>query len=337
MKKKLSVLLATLRMVGGLTACNNTTSDEVKTPPATEQTTIKIAALKGPTAMGMAKMIHDQKDLETKAYDIEVLNAVDEVIPKVATGEVDIAAVPSNVSSALYNKTEGKIVTLAINTLGVLYVVENGDTVHSVSDLKGKTIYSSGKGATPEYVLNYILKGNGLDPEKDVTIEYKSEHAECLAALTNDKNGIAVLPQPFVTAAQMKNDGLRVALDFTKEWTVVNESHPDQKTGVLITGVIVAQKEFVEQNPELVKAFLEDYKKSIEFTNSNIDEAAALIAEADIVPEPIAKRAIPLCNIVYIDGGNMKELLGGYLNVLYEANPKSIGGKLPGEEFYYIQ
>ena len=337
MKKKLSVLLATLLMVGGLTACNNTTSDEVQTPPATEQTTIKIAALKGPTAMGMAKMIHDQKDLETKAYDIEVLNAVDEVIPKVATGEVDIAAVPSNVSSALYNKTEGKIVTLAINTLGVLYVVENGDTVHSVSDLKGKTIYSSGKGATPEYVLNYILKGNGLDQEKDVTIEYKSEHAECLAALTNDKNGIAVLPQPFVTAAQMKNDGLRVALDFTKEWTVVNESHPDQKTGVLITGVIVAQKEFVEQNPELVKAFLEDYKKSIEFTNSNIDEAAALIAEADIVPEPIAKRAIPLCNIVYIDGGNMKELLGGYLNVLYEANPKSIGGKLPGEEFYYIQ
>lgn len=337
MKKKLSVLLATLLMVGGLTACNNTTSDEVKTPPATEQTTIKIAALKGPTAMGMAKMIRDQKGLETKAYDIEVLNAVDEVIPKVATGEVDIAAVPSNVSSALYNKTEGKIVTLAINTLGVLYVVENGDTVHSVSDLKGKTIYSSGKGATPEYVLNYILKGNGLDPEKDVTIEYKSEHAECLAALTNDKNGIAVLPQPFVTAAQMKNDGLRVALDFTKEWTVVNESHPDQKTGVLITGVIVAQKEFVEQNPELVKAFLEDYKKSIEFTNSNIDEAAALIAEADIVPEPIAKRAIPLCNIVYIDGGNMKELLGGYLNVLYEANPKSIGGKLPGEEFYYIQ
>lgn len=337
MKKKLSVLLATLLMVGGLTACNNTTSNEVQTPPAAEQTTIKIAALKGPTAMGMAKMIHDQKDLETKAYDIEVLNAVDEVIPKVATGEVDIAAVPSNVSSALYNKTEGKIVTLAINTLGVLYVVENGDTVHSVSDLKGKTIYSSGKGATPEYVLNYILKGNGLDPEKDVTIEYKSEHAECLAALTNDKNGIAVLPQPFVTAAQMKNDGLRVALDFTKEWTVVNESHPDQKTGVLITGVIVAQKEFVEQNPELVKAFLEDYKKSIEFTNSNIDEAAALIAEADIVPEPIAKRAIPLCNIVYIDGGNMKELLGGYLNVLYEANPKSIGGKLPGEEFYYIQ
>ena len=311
MKKKLSVLLATLLMVGGLTACNNTTSDEAQTPPATEQTTIKIATLKGPTAMGMAKMIHDQKDLETKAYDIEVLNAVDEVIPKVATGEVDIAAVPSNVSSALYNKTEGKIVTLAINTLGVLYVVENGDTVHSVSDLKGKTIYSSGKGATPEYVLNYILKGNGLDPEKDVTIEYKSEHTECLAALTNDKNGIAVLPQPFVTAAQMKNDGLRVALDFTKEWTVVNESHPDQKTGVLITGVIVAQKEFVEQNPELVKAFLEDYKKSIEFTNSNIDEAAALIAEADIVPEPIAKRAIPLCNIVYIDGGNMKELLGG--------------------------
>lgn len=337
MKKKLSVLLATLLMVGGLTACNNTTSDEVQTPPATEQTTIKIAALKGPTAMGMAKMIHDQKDLETKAYDIEVFNAVDEVIPKVATGEVDIAAVPSNVSSALYNKTEGKIVTLAINTLGVLNVVENGDTVHSVSDLKGKTIYSSGKGATPEYALNYILKGNGLDPEKDVTIEYKSEHAECLAALTNDKNGIAVLPQPFVTAAQMKNDGLRVALDLTKEWTAVNELHPDQKTGVLLTGVIVAQKEFVEQNPELVKAFLEDYKKSIEFTNSNIDEAAALIAEADIVPEPIAKRAIPLCNIVYIDGGNMKELLGGYLNVLYEANPKSIGGKLPGEEFYYIQ
>ena len=337
MKKKLSVLLATLLMVGGLTACNNTTSNEVQTPPAAEQTTIKIAALKGPTSMGMAKMIHDQKDLETKAYDIEVLNAVDEVISKVATGEVDIAAVPSNVSSALYNKTEGKIVTLAINTLGVLYVVENGDTVQSVADLKGKTIYSSGKGATPEYALNYILKGNGIDPEKDVTIEYKSEHAECLAALTNDKNGIAVLPQPFVTVAQTKNDALRVALDLTKEWNAVTELRSDIKNGTLITGVIVAQKEFVEQNPELVKTFLEEYKKSIEFTNSNVDEAAAFIGEADIVPEPVAKKAIPECNITYIDGAEMKELLSGYLNVLFEANPKSIGGTLPGEEFYYAQ
>ncbi len=282
-------------------------------------------------------MIHDQKDLETKAYDIEVLNAVDEVIPKVATGEVDIAAVPSNVSSALYNKTEGKIVTLAINTLGVLYVVENGDTVQSVADLKGKTIYSSGKGATPEYALNYILKGNGIDPEKDVTIEYKSEHAECLAALTNDKNGIAVLPQPFVTVAQTKNDALRVALDLTKEWNAVTELRSDIKNGTLITGVIVAQKEFVEQNPELVKTFLEEYKKSIEFTNSNVDEAAAFIGEADIVPEPVAKKAIPECNITYIDGAEMKELLSGYLNVLFEANPKSIGGTLPGEEFYYAQ
>lgn len=337
MKKKLSVLLATLLMVGGLTACNNTTSNEVQTPPAAEQATIKIAALKGPTSMGMAKMIHDQKDLETKAYDIEVLNAVDEVIPKVATGEVDIAAVPSNVSSALYNKTEGKIVTLAINTLGVLYVVENGDTVQSVADLKGKTIYSSGKGATPEYALNYILKGNGIDPEKDVTIEYKSEHAECLAALTNDKNGIAVLPQPFVTVAQTKNDALRVALDLTKEWNAVTELRSDIKNGTLITGVIVAQKEFVEQNPELVKTFLEDYKNSIEFTNSNVDEAAAFIGEVDIVPEPVAKKAIPECNITYIDGAEMKELLSGYLNVLFEANPKSIGGTLPGEEFYYAQ
>lgn len=337
MKKKLSVLLATLLMVGGLTACNNTTSNEVQTPPAAEQATIKIAALKGPTSMGMAKMIHDQKDLETKAYDIEVLNAVDEVIPKVATGEVDIAAVPSNVSSALYNKAEGKIVTLAINTLGVLYVVENGDTVQSVADLKGKTIYSSGKGATPEYALNYILKGNGINPEKDVTIEYKSEHAECLAALTNDKNGIAVLPQPFVTVAQTKNDALRVALDLTKEWNAVTELRSDIKNGTLITGVIVAQKEFVEQNPELVKTFLEEYKKSIEFTNSNVDEAAAFIGEADIVPEPVAKKAIPECNITYIDGAEMKELLSGYLNVLFEANPKSIGGTLPGEEFYYAQ
>ena len=320
MKKKLSVLLATLLMVGGLTACNNTTSNEVQTPPAAEQSTIKIAALKGPTSMGMAKMIHDQKDLETKAYDIEVLNAVDEVIPKVATGEVDIAAVPSNVSSALYNKTEGKIVTLAINTLGVLYVVENGDTVQSVADLKGKTIYSSGKGATPEYALNYILKGNGIDPEKDVTIEYKSEHAECLAALTNDKNGIAVLPQPFVTVAQTKNDALRVALDLTKEWNAVTELRSDIKNGT-----------------ELVKTFLEEYKKSIEFTNSNVDEAAAFIGEADIVPEPVAKKAIPECNITYIDGAEMKELLSGYLNVLFEANPKSIGGTLPGEEFYYAQ
>ncbi|MDR1784307.1 MAG: ABC transporter substrate-binding protein, partial [Endomicrobium sp.] len=204
-----------------------------------------------------------------------------------------------------------------------------------IEDLRGKTIYSSGKGATPEYSLDYILKSNGIDPTKDVNIEYKSEHTECLAAVLNDENGIALLPQPFVTTALMKNKNLRVALDLTKEWEKINKNN-DEKSS-LVTGVLVARREFVDKYPEKVKNFLEEYKESVDFTNNNIEAAAKLIGENEIVKEEVAKKAIPECNITYIDNTEMQNKLSGYLKVLYDANPKSIGGKLPSEDFYYIK
>ena len=328
MKKKLAVFLAALLVITGLTACGQ--KEKTTSEPAV---TAKVAALKGPTSMGMVKMMADQKDAKEKDYDFTIASSPDEIAPKFLKGEFDIVALPSNLASILYNKSQGKLQVLAINTLGVLYLMENGDTIKSIADLKGKTVYSSGKGAVPEYAFNYILKANGLNPDTDLRVEYKSEHTEALAALLNDKSGLAVLPQPFATVASLKNKGLRPALDLTKEWDKASKN----AKSTMITGVVVVNKDFAANYPEKIKKFMADYKASIDYTNDNIDDAAKLIEENDIVPAAVAKKAIPQCNITYVDGSDMKDKLSGYLQVLFEANPKSIGGKMPADDFYYVQ
>lgn len=296
-----------------------------------ESVTVHVTALKGPTAMGMVDFMDksEKGEITGNTYQFEIVSAVDEVTPKLVQGKTDIAAVPANLASVLYNNTNADVQVLAINTLGVIYIVESGDTISDISDLKGKTIYASGKGATPEYALNYILTQNNIDPETEVTIEWKSEHAECLSALMANENAIAMLPQPFVTTAQTKSEKIRVALDLTEEW---------EKLGVdsaLLTGVVVARKEFVEQNPAAVQAFLEHYEISVNNVNKNIKDAATLIEKYDIVPAPVAVKAVPNCNIVFITGEEMKQKLSGYLKVLSEQNPKAIGGMLPADDFYY--
>ena len=289
----------------------------------------KVAALKGPTAMGMVKMMEDHGE----TYDFTIASAIDEITPKLVKGEVDIAAVPANLASVLYNNTKGQVKVLAVNTLGVLYIVENGSTVTTVEDLRGRTIFASGKGATPEYALNYLLSQNGIDPEKDVTIEWKSEHSECLASLVSTEGAVAMLPQPFVTTAQMKQPGVQIVLDMNKEWDKLQEGKADASK--LITGVVVARAEYIEQHPEEVAAFMEAYSQSVAFANENNDEAAALIGKYDIVPEAVAKAALPYCCIVYIDGGDMKTQLSGYLQVLFDQNPAAVGGALPDDAFYF--
>lgn len=287
---------------------------------------LRVVALKGPTAMGLVKLMSED---ERARFDI--VAAVDEVAPLLVKGEADVACVPANLASVLYNNTDGAVQVVAINTLGVLYIVEKGEGVQSVADLAGRTIYASGKGATPEYALDYILKENGIDPAADVDIEWKSEHAECLAALTASDAGVAMLPQPFVTTALMKSDGLRVALDLTAEW---------DRLGVdssLITGVAVARRAFAEEHPDALDAFLDGYAASVEWVNANTEAAAKLVGEYDIVPEQVAVQALPACNITFIAGDEMKEKLSGYLAVLLEAEPKAVGGKLPGEDFYYVR
>lgn len=276
--------------------------------PAADPVNVRIAALKGPTAMGMVQFM-DQVDsgvLTDNNYTFSIAAAIDEVTPMLAKGELDIAAVPANVSSVLYNNNSAGFQVLAINTLGVLYIVESGNTVQSMEDLRGKTIYASGKGATPEYALNYILSANGIDPTADVTIEWKSEHAECLSALMAQENAIAMLPQPFVTTAQTKSDQIRVALDLTQEWDALQEGN--ETPSALITGVVVARREFVEQNPDAVSTFLDHYKTSVEYVNSNTDGAAQLVGQYEIVTAEVAEKALPACNITFIEG---KEILCG--------------------------
>lgn len=304
---------------------------------AAEAKTVEVMALKGPTAMGMVQLM-DQADGQGDGgwdYQFTIAASADEVTPKLVQGKADIAAVPANLASVLYNNTQGEVEVLAINTLGVLYIVERGDTVSSAADLAGKTIYASGKGSTPEYALNYILEGNGINPETDVAIEWKSEHTECLSALLADENAIAMLPQPFVTTAQTKSEHIRVALDLTQEWDKLQEG--SSQPSALITGVVAARKEFVEENPQAVADFLNRYQESVEFVNENTEEAASLVEKYNIVTQEVAKIALPACNITFIEGEEMKEKLSGYLAVLLEQNPKSVGEALPGDDFYYIR
>lgn len=294
---------------------------------------IHVGALKGPTAMGMVEMMRqaEQGLITDNEYQFTIAAAVDEITPALAQGALDITAVPANLAAVLYNNPSMDIEVLAINTLGVLYIVESGDSVQTVADLAGKTLYASGKGASPEYALNYILEQNGLADQ--VTLEWLPEHAACVAALANDPDGIAMLPQPFATTAQMQDDSLRLALDLTDEWDKlqVNEESP----GTMITGVIIVRREFLEANPQAVNAFLDHYKDSVSYVNANLDAAAELVGQYDIVPVPVAKQALPHCKIVYIDGAEMQEKLSGYLEALFAQNPESVGGALPGDDFYY--
>ena len=248
----------------------------------------------------------------------------------IVQGKVDIAAVPANLAAVLYQKTEQKVSVLAANTLGVLYIVENGDTVKSAEDLKGKTIYASGKGATPEYALNSVLEANGIDPEKDVTIEFKSEHAEVVAALAQDQTAVGLLPEPFVTTALMKNENLKVALDLNELW---ESSAADDSR--LVTGVVVVRNEFAEENKEALDAFMDAYQESVDFVNTDTEAAAEIIGAHDIIPKEVAVKAIPECSIVFIEGDEMETMLSGYLATLEEQNSEIIGGKLPDEAFYY--
>lgn len=295
-----------------------------------EMTAIRVASLKGPTTMGMVKLISDTgKGESAHDYQFDIYGTADEIVPLLVNGEVDIALVPSNLASVLYNKTGGEVQVAAVGNLGVLSIVETGDTIKSIADLKGRTIYSTGKGTTPEYVLNYLLKENGLDPVKDVTIEYKSEATELAVLLSQSENAVAVIPEPFATVVRLQNTKVRTALDLSEEW----EKASDGKS--LITGVVVVRKAFLEENEPAFRDFLKEYKASTTYVNKNVEAAGVLVAEYGIVEKAsVAAKAIPGCHIVYLDGKEMKLQVGAYLKVLFEANPQSIGGKLPGDDFY---
>lgn len=319
----LMLVLSTLFTVG----CSKESSNTGQVNQESKKEKIKIAVLKGPTGMGIVKLIEDNKN----DYEISLFDSPDQIVSKIVSGDVDGAAVPSNLAPILYNKTEGKIQLLGINTLGILYIVENGTTIKDIKDLKGKTIYSSGKGGTPEYVLNYILKKNGLEPDKDVKIEYKMQHSDLAAVIASKEVKIAVLPEPFVTTTKMKDKDLQVPIDLTKEWEKVSENKDK-----LVMGTLVFRKDFIDKRGKDVEEFLAKYKDSVDFVNKNKEEAGKLIEKNGIIANAkIAETAIPKCNIVFISAQEGKESLNNFYEVLKENDPKSIGGKIPDENFYY--
>lgn len=327
MKKLLTLLLLSLMTVSLLFANGAKESLSIDE----RVSTTRVVGLKGPTTIGMSKLIDDDKNGSVNGVDYEfvITGAPAEVTPMLVKADVDIAALPANLASVIFNNTNGSIQVLAVNTLGVLYLAENGDTVHSVEDLKGKTIYSSGKGSTPEYALMYVLEKAGLEVGKDVFVEWRSEHTECLSAIFTDKNAVAMLPEPFLSSARMTKDTIRVALDLNDAWSELSGGK------MLITGVVVARKAFIEENPEAVEKFLTEYKASTEWVNANPEMAAPIVEELGIVNAKVATVAIPNCNIVCITGDELKSNLNNYLEVLFSQNPKAVGGKVPGAEFYY--
>lgn len=348
MKKILSLLLA-FSLALSLAACGGSASsaassaavseaassaaaseEEEAAAPLSVTEPLRIAGLKGPTTMGLVNLLSmEQAGTAAMDYDLQLYGAADEIVPLLIKGELDMAAIPANLAATLYQKTSGGIQAVAVNTLGVLYVVEQGDTVHSMADLKGRTILSTGKGTTPEYVLRYLLTANGLDPDKDVDIQYYSEATEVTAQMATTQDAIAVLPQPYVTAAGLKDDTLRVALDLTAEWDKVADTQ-------LITGVTVVRKAYAEEHPDVVAAFLADYAQSVNAANTDLEGTAALCEEQGVVAKAaIAKKALPNCNIVCLTGEELKADAAGYLQVLYDADPAAVGGTLPGEDFYW--
>lgn len=289
-----------------------------------DDTEIRIAALKGPTGMGMVKLADKQN---YPNYTVSIEASPDALNPRIISGEVDVAAVPVNLASVHYNKLDGDISVLAVSTLGVLYVVEAGSEMNSVADLAGKTVYATGQGATPEYILNYLLDKNGV--AGSVEVNYVGEHAALATMLADGSAEIGMLPEPNVTSTLAGNDNLRIALNLTEEWNKVCSTE-------LVQGVVIARKSFVNEHPEAIEQFLREYEKSSAFVNENIDEAAKLIVDVGILGNvEIAKKAIPNCNISFSKGEAMHKAVEGMLAVLFEANPKSIGGKLPDKDFYY--
>ena len=337
MRKWAALILAAALSLTVLTGCGGAGagssaagSSAGTSSPAFTPASYRVAALKGPTGMGLVKLMSDA-DAKTSAnsYTFTLAASADEITPGLIQGNLDMACVPANLAAVLYQKTKGAIQVLAINTLGVLYLVENGNAVRSWADLKGKTIVAAGKGSTPEYALRYLLEKNGLNPDTDVTIDWKSEHTECVSALASGAATIALLPQPFVTVALAKVPEVRVALDLTKEWDALHSG------SALLTGVVVARTDVVKENPAAIDAFLQEYAASVQWVNANVADAAKLVGGYDIVDAAVAEKAIPNCNIVCITGSEMKEKLSGYLSVLNDQNPQSVGGTLPNDDFYY--
>lgn len=331
MKRIISLILTVLMLACLFTGCTSDDPAPTETTSVTEEpVTIRVGAMTGPTAMGMVKLMDESdKGESANKYEFSLKTEASAFAPALTKGEIDIAAVPANLASVLYNNTDGGVKVLAVCATGVLYIVERGDSIKSFANLAGKKLYATGEGATPEFALRYLLKANGLEGDKAPTIQWCADTTEALSYISKDAGAIAMLPQPFVTAAQTKVEGLKVAIDLNEEWQKQNDG------ASMATGVIVARTEFAEKYPQQLEKFMQEYAESVKFVNENTEQAAQLIGNYEIVKAPIALKALPYCNICCLTGDELRQCLNGYLSALYNMNPQSVGGKLPDDGLYY--
>ena len=328
-------LLLALTLALSLTACGGQANSEPEQPETQEEQTaaeINLYVLSGPTGIGAMNLWAASDAGETKnTYHITMPGANDEVVAALSKGDADIAAVATNLAATLYNKTDGGVTVLAVNTLGVLSLLSNGQEAATVSDLKGKTIYAPGQGANPEYILRYVLTGNGLDPDKDVTLQFVGEGSELLTVWQSDPEAVILAPQPVATSILMQNENARTLFDMTEEWDKIAGGD-----STLMMGCVIVRNEFLQANPGAVELFLQEYAASIEKAQSDVEGTAALCQQYGLIPKAaLAQKAIPSCGLTFVTGAEMKTGLSGYLQVMFDANPKSVGGALPGDGFYY--
>ncbi|MBE7092429.1 MAG: ABC transporter substrate-binding protein [Clostridiales bacterium] len=326
MKKIFSLFLILSLVITVFAGCDN--QENTQADDEYNAVDIKVAALMGPTGMGMSKLMADSDAKKTaNNYTFELFKAPTDLTGLIINGEFQIAAVPTNLAATLYNKTKGQVKLLALNTLGVLYILEKGETINSINDLEGKKIYSSGQAATPQYALDYVLKANNINCQ----VEYFSTHEELATQALAGNADIILIPEPQVSTILSKNAGFRIAVDFNKAWNDATNN-----SSLFSMGCLVVRKDFADSNPKAVEKFLEEYTASVKFVNENHDEASQIIANYKIVPNQlIAKNAIPNCKMVTISGEEMKTKTKPYLQILFDSDKKSIGGALPGEDFYY--
>ena len=328
-------LLLALTLALSLTACGGQANSEPEQPETQEELTaaeINLYVLSGPTGIGAMNLWAASDAGDTKnTYHITMPGANDEVVAALSKGDADIAAVATNLAATLYNKTDGGVTVLAVNTLGVLSLLSNGQEAATVSDLKGKTVYAPGQGANPEYILRYVLTGNGLDPDKDVTLQFVGEGSELLTVWQSDPEAIILAPQPVATSILMQNENARTLFDMTEEWDKIAGGD-----STLMMGCVIVRNEFLQANPGAVELFLQEYAASIEKAQFDVEGTAALCEQYGLIPKAaLAQKAIPSCGLTFVTGAEMKTGLSGYLQVMFDANPKSVGGALPGDGFYY--
>lgn len=328
-------LLLALTLALSLTACGGQANSESEQPETQEEQTaaeINLYVLSGPTGIGAMNLWAASDAGETKnTYHITMPGANDEVVAALSKGDADIAAVATNLAATLYNKTDGGVTVLAVNTLGVLSLLSNGQEAATVSDLKGKTVYAPGQGANPEYILRYVLSGNGLDPDKDVTLRFVGEGSELLTVWQSDPEAVILAPQPVATSILMQNENAKTLFDMTEEWDKIAGGD-----STLMMGCVIVRNEFLQANPGAVELFLQEYAASIEKAQSDVEGTAALCQQYGLIPKAaLAQKAIPSCGLTFVTGAEMKTGLSGYLQVMFDANPKSVGGALPGDNFYY--